>query len=311
MLNFESSSGPSWLIQEHPQACTVHFEPIDHISLASAEDHRARLRWLEILWTPPEPAAPPDAWAAWRAHLEAASVFGQRPLIRQSLRRCSGGGASVAFGLKARLSRLLSHPAVLGELRALRARRGVHAIRLSRRNRIKQTARRVPAAACGPWPAPCSVLRAPCPAADASEAAPRLTHDYEQLLGAHEATLERVRAFLRLAPPPPPTAANAAAGIRTFVKATPDKLCAAVSNYGELCTAYAAGGAGEYAPFLDEPCGCGAPEGGAALPVPRSGVAGVEELRKRESVIVKSERTRTKAAGAWSACRGSHVSRRY
>jgi hypothetical protein len=58
----------------------------------------------------PEPAAPPDAWAAWRAHLEAASVFGQRPLIRQSLRRC--GGASVAFGLKARLSRLLSHPAV-------------------------------------------------------------------------------------------------------------------------------------------------------------------------------------------------------
>ena len=86
-----------------------------------------------------------------------------------------------------------------------------------------------------------------------------------------------------------------------FVKATPDKLCAAVSNYGELCTAYAAGGAGEY----------GAPEGGAALPVPRSGVAGVEELRKRESVIVKSERTRTKAAGAWSACRGSHVSRRY
>ena len=58
-----------------------------------------------------------------------------------------------------------------------------------------------------------------------------------------------------------------------FVKATPDKLCAAVSNYGELCTAYAAGGAGEYAPFLDEPCGCGAPEGGAALPVPRSGMS--------------------------------------
>ena len=121
----------------------------------------------------------------------------------------------MAFGLKARLSRLLSHPAVLGESRALMARRGVHVIRLSRRNRIKQTARRVPAAACGPWPAPCSVLRAPCSAADASEAAPRLTHDYEQLLGAHEATLERVRAFLRLAPPPPPAAADAAADIRT------------------------------------------------------------------------------------------------
>lgn len=89
-----------------------------------------------------------------------------------------------------------------------------------------------------------------------------------------------------------------------FVKATPDKLCAAVSNYGELCTAYAAGGAGEYAPFLDEPCGCGAPEGGAALPVPRSGVAGVEELRKSESVIVKSERTferRRRARGAPAA----------
>ena len=46
---------------------------------------------------------------------------------------------------------------------------------------------------------------------------PRLTLDYEQLLGAHEATLERarVRAFLRLAPPPPPAAADAAADIRT------------------------------------------------------------------------------------------------
>jgi hypothetical protein len=41
VLNFESSSGSSWLIQElaaHPQACTVLFEPIDNISLASAED---------------------------------------------------------------------------------------------------------------------------------------------------------------------------------------------------------------------------------------------------------------------------------
>ena len=70
-------------------------------------------------------------------------------------------------------------------------------------------------AGLGQLRAPSSVLRAPCPAADASEAAPRLTHDYEQLLGAHEATLERVRAFLRLAPPPPPAAADAAADIRT------------------------------------------------------------------------------------------------
>ena len=137
---------------------------------------------------------------------------------------------------------------------------------------------------------------------------PRLTLDYEQLLGAHEATLERVRAFLRLAPPPPPTAADAAAGIRTFVKATPDKLCAAVSNYGELCAAYAAGGAGEYAPFFDEPCGCGAPEGGAALPVPRSGVAGVEEQRKgegegvkRTGEGVKSRTRRRRARGAPAA----------
>ena len=267
MLNFESSSGSSWLIQElaaHPQACTVLFEPIDNISLASAEDHRARLRWLEILWTPPEPAAPPDAWAAWRAHLEAASVFGQRPLIRQSLRRCSGG-ASVAFGLKARLSRLLSHPAVLGELRALMARRGVHVIRLSRRNRIKQALaeyRRLHAGlgqfraaadasegrgVAAPSVAAPSVV-APSVAAPRSATPavavdlplfreslgavershrlaervlaalppePRLTLDYEQLLGAHEATLERVRAFLRLAPPPPPAAADAAADIRT------------------------------------------------------------------------------------------------
>jgi hypothetical protein len=137
---------------------------------------------------------------------------------------------------------------------------------------------------------------------------PRLTLDYEQLLGAHEATLERVRTFLRLAPPPPPTVADAAAGIRTFVKATPDKLCAAVSNYGELCAAYAAGGAGEYAPFFDEPCGCGAPEGGAALPVPRSGVAGVEEQRKgegegvkRTGEGVKSRTRRRRARGAPAA----------
>ena len=361
VLNFESSSGSSWLIQElaaHPQACTVLFEPIDNISLASAEDHRARLRWLEILWTPPEPAAPPDAWAAWRAHLEAASVFGQRPLIRQSLRRCSGGGASVAFGLKARLSRLLSHPAVLGELRALMARRGVHVIRLSRRNRIKQALaeyRRLLAGlgqfraaadasegrgAAAPSVAAPSVAApsvatprsaTPAVAVDlplfleslravershrlaervlaALPPEPRLTLDYEQLLGAHEATLERVRAFLRLAPPPPPTAADAAAGIRTFVKATPDKLCAAVSNYGELCAAYAAGGAGEYAPFFDEPCGCGAPEGGAALPVPRSGVAGVEEQRKgegegvkRTGEGVKSRTRRRRARGAPAA----------
>jgi hypothetical protein len=366
VLNFESSSGSSWLIQElaaHPQACTVLFEPIDNISLASAEDHRARLRWLEILWTPPGPAAPPDAWAAWRAHLEAASVFGQRPLIRQSLRRCSGGGASVAFGLKARLSRLLSHPAVLGELRALMARRGVHVIRLSRRNRIKQALaeyRRLHAGlgqfraaadasegrgAAAPSVASPSVASplvaspsvatprsaTPAVAVDlplfreslravershrlaervlaALPPEPRLTLDYEQLLGAHEATLERVRAFLRLAPPPPPTAADAAAGIRTFVKATPDKLCAAVSNYGELCAAYAAGGAGEYAPFFDEPCGCGAPEGGAALPVPRSGVAGVEEQRKgegegvkRTGEGVKSRTRRRRARGAPAA----------
>ena len=273
------------------------FEPIDNITMASADDHRARLHWLETLWTPPAPTDSHGAWADWRARLEEASVFGQRPLIRSSLQRCSG--ASVAFGLKARLSRLLTHATTMRGLRELMARRGVRVIRLSRRNRIKQALaeyRRLHAglgqfrAAAGadqadpktaaeeesgrpqpqppqPQPRPAVLVemhlfRESLKAVERSHrlaekvlvsvpAEPRLSLDYERLLTEHASTLEGVGAFLRLARSSG-AAATAAAG-RAYVKATPDQLCAAVSNYGELCTAY---GGSAYARFFEEPCDC-------------------------------------------------------
>ena len=71
-----------------------------------------------------------------RARVEAASVFGQKPLVHASLQRCSAD--SVAFGLKARLSRLLNHEASVVGLRRLLARKATRVLRLGRSNRIKQ-----------------------------------------------------------------------------------------------------------------------------------------------------------------------------
>ena len=135
---FESSSGSSWLMSElaaHPQLCVVQFEPIDNITMASAADHAARIRWLSTLWAPQR--ADGGAWARWKSALVAASVFGQLPAIEASLARCNRT-AAVAFGLKARLSRLLSHEPSLQQLAALMAVRGVRVVQLSRRNRVKQ-----------------------------------------------------------------------------------------------------------------------------------------------------------------------------
>ena len=87
---FESSSGSSWLMSElaaHPQLCVVQFEPIDNITMASAADHAARIRWLSTLWAPQR--ADGGAWARWKSALVAASVFGQLPAIEASLARCN------------------------------------------------------------------------------------------------------------------------------------------------------------------------------------------------------------------------------
>ena len=116
---FESSSGSSWLMQELgalPQLCVIGFEPIDNISMASEADHLQRIRWLETLWTPrPETDA---AWAEWQAAMRRASVFGQDAAIGRSLRGCRRTEAR-AFGLKARLSRLLTSTVAMYELASL------------------------------------------------------------------------------------------------------------------------------------------------------------------------------------------------
>ena len=155
LLLFEPSSGSSWLMQElaaltdeegTPAVCAVGFEPLDNISLKSPENHAARLRWLSTLWAPPEmPSAHGTAfgeadvaWHEWRQAVLRDSIFGQRPLVAASLDRCNA--SSVAFGLKARLSRLLSDESgrSLDGLAKLVAHRHVRVIHLHRRNVIKQ-----------------------------------------------------------------------------------------------------------------------------------------------------------------------------
>ena len=135
---FESSSGSSWLMQElsaRPDVCAIGFEPIDNITMASAADHALRLRWLRTLWTPRRESA--AAWAEWQAALRRASVFGQDEAIRRSLGGCRRADA-VAFGLKARLSRLLNDERTMARLGALLKERRVRIVRLTRRNPIKQ-----------------------------------------------------------------------------------------------------------------------------------------------------------------------------
>ena len=135
---FESSSGSSWLMQELsalPEVCAIGFEPIDNISMASAADHTLRLRWLRTLWTPQRGSA--SEWLDWQAALQRASVFGQDDAIRRSLAGCRRADA-VAYGLKARLSRLLSDEPSMVRVAALMAEQRVRVVRLSRRNVIKQ-----------------------------------------------------------------------------------------------------------------------------------------------------------------------------
>ena len=293
---FESSSGSSWLMSElaaHPQLCVVQFEPIDNITMASAADHAARIRWLSTLWAPQR--ADGGAWARWKSALVAASVFGQLPAIEASLARCNRT-AAVAFGLKARLSRLLSHEPSLQQLAALMAVRGVRVVQLSRRNRVKQALaeyRRLHAG-LGQFRAAADGgggerrRRRRRRGADGAPSAhvelalfekavtavrrshrltdrvtpylqklPALKIAYEELLYEHAASVRRVLHFLlgEHALPLPAAAAAAAPapppGSTTYRKATPDRLCEAVSNYAELCAKYRKS---DLAQFFTEPC---------------------------------------------------------
>ena len=284
ILLFESGSGSSWLVKEmasNPQLCVAMFEPIDNVSLTTVADHEARLHWLDLLWSPPSRAAPADEWAAWRARVEDASVFGQRPLVHASLQSCTA--ESVGFGLKARLSRFLNHrQSVLG-LKHLLARRRVRVLRLGRRNRIKQalTEYRRRKKGLGHFNAArAGSAAAVVGASDVELAAfqrslqevershrlaskvlaelwaeqPVLNLTYEELLHEHADALARVHRFLGVAPP-------AAAAGEAYRKATPDRLCAAVANYQSLCRAYEFS---PYADFLEEPCDAACDADGAA-----------------------------------------------
>ena len=285
VIVFESGSGSSWLVQElsrTAQVCLVLFEPIDNVTLASRADHQARLRWLETLWTPPKPTESAAAWADWRERVVAASIFGQLPLVRESLARCTP--QSVVFGLKARLSRLLTHEDAMAGLRTLLQRLQVRVLRLGRRNRIKQAlteyrrlhaglghfrAAHDGAASAAAHAVDLHLFRSSLRAVERSHRLasrvlkslapqqPLLELTYEELLNDHEPTMGQLHHFLSLQPMAPPALPLAAAGAAmpsrgTYVKATPDRLCDAVENYAALCRAYRQA----YGSCFDEPCDC-------------------------------------------------------
>lgn len=286
---FESSSGSSWLLQllgSHPAICAIGFEPIDNISMSSASDHALRIRWLDRLWTPRIEGG--EEWASWMSELQAASVFGQLPIIQQSLQRCDWR-RSRAFGLKARLSRLLTAPRAIERLAQLVRRRGVRIIRLSRRNRIKQALAEynrlhaglgqfvrsgVAAGTHRPGNATASShamgvqvdLERFGVALRAVERSRRLTShvlselglekglslEYELLLSETDAALGKVADLLRLSPEPmlvQQRQQQAGSG-GALRKATSDRLCLAVANYRQLCQAYVRT---DYAQFFDPP----------------------------------------------------------
>ena len=233
----------------------------------------ARLRWLEFLWSPPA-TADEAAWHQWRSDVEHASVFGQLPLVRSSLQRCTS--RSVAFGLKARLTRLLTHDSAVGGLVQLMRRRGVHFIRLTRQNRVKQALaeyRRLHAglgqfrAAASDAVASSSVsvhmpiFRTSLRAVERSHRLalkvlghlpseqPRLELCYEELRAQHVRTLDRIARFLGV--DGHPLSAELRGG--RLVKSTPDRLCEAVANYAELCRELSRQ-SGALVSFLEEPC---------------------------------------------------------
>jgi hypothetical protein len=222
--------------------------------------------------------------------LEAISVFGQLPIIRQSLQHCDRR-RSRAFGLKARLSRLLTDPSAIERLAQLMQRRGVRIIRLSRRNRIKQALAEYNRlhAGLGQFVRSGVLVGTPHPDnATAAASAPaigvkvdlerfgvalraversrRLTGhvlsklgiggalslEYELLLSGTDAALDQVADLLRLSPEPMlvQRRQEQAGGGGALRKATSDRLCLAVANYRQLCEAYLRT---DYAHFFDLP----------------------------------------------------------
>ena len=308
---FESSSGSSWLMQELsalPQLCVIGFEPIDNISMASEADHLQRIRWLDTLWRPrPETDA---SWAEWQAAMRRASVFGQDAAIDRSLRGCRRTEAR-AFGLKARLSRLLTSTVAMYELVALMYEHQVKVVRLTRRNRIKQALAeyrrlhgglgqfRLLASSNGSSDGGggggggggvAETAEVDLPLFERALTAVQRSHrlaetigeklspqetlhlSYEELLDDHPAAMRSIEAFLgvgvgvgggvgeavgvvtsgdaadgsSLLSPPSSSPARA-----EYSKATPDRLCEAVRNYGDLCRKYADTALAEH---FDEPC---------------------------------------------------------
>ena len=77
-----------------------------------------------------------------------------------------------------------------------------------------------------------------------------LSLSYEALLSDHAEAMRRLAAFLGL-----DTAAAAAAAAPEaaprYSKATPDRLCEAIANYGALCAQYRGT---PHAQYFDEPC---------------------------------------------------------
>ena len=196
-----------------------------------------------------------DAWSDWRRRLIAASTFGQLPLIRRSLGRCTA--ASRSFGLKARLSRLLTHEGAMRGLRELLARKRVRLIRLERRNRIKQAlaeyrrlhaglghfTSRSTSAGSRQVDVDLRLFRKSVAAVERSHrlaskvltylqpAQPLLTLSYESLLTEHDASVRRVEDFLALASPAAAAAnPHAAAANAEAERVSPDDGAAPVEG---------------------------------------------------------------------------------
>jgi len=282
---FESSSGSSWLLEllnAHPAVCAIGFEPIDNISMASPSDHESRIRWLGRLWSPK--VRDDQEWLHWKREIMEASVFGQRQIIFKSLEKCDRA-RSLAFGLKARLSRLLSSPASIRRLGQMIRDRHVRVVRLSRRNRIKQALAEynrlraglgqfVVSSQGGSNEIGNSTRAVSSPATGvhvqldafrrvlhAVERSRRLTArviselgevdllnvEYESLLSETNSALVSISTFLRLPSDLVRSAPQARRG-GSLRKATSDSLCEAILNYRQVCSTYLRT---EYAAFFE------------------------------------------------------------
>jgi len=104
--------------------------------------------------------------------------------------------------------------------------------------------------------------------------------EYELLLSDTDATLRAVASFLQL-DPEPLMQQQASGGGGALHKATPDRLCQAVTNYQALCRAYART---EYAGYFDASargvCACDGGGGGPTAAAAASSPAGSTGSRR-------------------------------